>query len=82
MTHHQRQFRPDPAAPPLSGREPGSGLGGDIAAQLAAHPLDRNAAIACILSASEGWRDAAARLGGAFAPEGVRNPWLTSDEEQ
>ena len=28
---------------------------------------ERQAAIACLLSASEGWRDAVARLGGAFA---------------
>jgi len=30
---------------------------------------DRQAAIACLLSASEGWRDAAERLRGAFAED-------------
>jgi hypothetical protein len=34
-------------------------------AQLSAR--DRQAAIACYLSASEGWRNASQRLGGAFA---------------
>ncbi len=29
---------------------------------------DRQIAIACYLSASEGWRNASHRLGGAFAP--------------
>jgi hypothetical protein len=32
---------------------------------------DRQAAIACLLSASEGWREAVDRLGGAFADGGT-----------
>ena len=32
---------------------------------------ERQAAIACLLSASEGWRKAAERLGGAFAENGT-----------
>ena len=34
---------------------------------------ERQAAIACFLSASEGWRAAAARLGGAFAEGGTKS---------
>jgi len=37
---------------------------GDLAAA-----RDRQAAIACLLSASEGWREAVDRLGGAFADD-------------
>ena len=37
---------------------------------------ERQAAIACLLSASEGWRKAATRLGGAFA-EGKAKTVLT-----
>jgi len=33
---------------------------------------ERQAAIACLLSASEGWRDALARFGGAFAEGGTK----------
>ena len=33
---------------------------------------DRQAAIACLLSASEGWRDAVERLRGAFAELGPK----------
>jgi hypothetical protein len=33
---------------------------------------DRQAAIACLLSASEGWRKAAKQLGGAFAEGATR----------
>ena len=32
---------------------------------------DRQAAIACLLSASEGWREAIDRIGGAFADGGT-----------
>ena len=39
---------------------------GDLASDRA-----RQAAIACLLSASEGWRDAVERLGGAFAEHGT-----------
>jgi hypothetical protein len=42
---------------------------------------ERQAAIACLLSASEGWRAAAERLGGAFA-EGSRKAGLTSGKEK
>ena len=49
----------------------------ELLAALAARPAcegsDRQAAIACYLSASEGWRDAAALLGGAFAGRGPGN---------
>ena len=34
---------------------------------------ERQAAIACLLSASEGWRDAIERLGGAFASSSARS---------
>ena len=34
---------------------------------------ERQAAIACLLSASEGWREAAERLRGAFAEDGTRS---------
>ena len=37
-----------------------------------ANDRERQAAIACLLSASEGWRNAAKRLGGAFAEGGMR----------
>jgi hypothetical protein len=37
-----------------------------------ANDRERQAAIACLLSASEGWRKAAKRLGGAFAENGTR----------
>ena len=33
---------------------------------------ERQAAIACLLSASEGWRDAVERLRGAFAEQGTK----------
>jgi len=42
---------------------------------------ERQAAIACLLSASEGWRDAVEQLGGAFA-EVVRRRGLTGDKER
>ena len=35
---------------------------------------DRQAAIACYLSASEGWRNASHSLGGAFAGEALAKP--------
>jgi hypothetical protein len=37
-----------------------------------ANDRERQAAIACLLSASEGWRNAAKRLGGAFAEGGTK----------
>ena len=42
---------------------------------------ERHAAIACLLSASEGWRDAVEQLGGAFA-EVVRQRRLTGSKER
>ena len=42
---------------------------------------ERQAAIACLLSASEGWRDAVGQLGGAFA-EVVRQRGLTGDKDR
>ena len=41
----------------------------------------RQEAIACYLSASEGWRDAAQRLRGAFADAAARSG-LTTDKDQ
>ena len=42
---------------------------------------ERQAAIACLLSASEGWRDAVGQLGGAFA-EVVRQRGLTGGKDR
>ena len=42
---------------------------------------ERQAAIACLLSASEGWRDAVGRLGGAFA-EGPTKAGLTDGKDK
>lgn len=42
---------------------------------------ERQAAIACLLSASEGWRKAAKQLGGAFADE-AKKAGLTDDKER
>jgi len=42
---------------------------------------ERQAAIACLLSASEGWRDAVGQLGGAFA-EVVRQRGLTDGKDR
>ena len=47
----------------------------------AASEQERQAAIACLLSASEGWRDAVGRLGGAFAKEG-RKTGLTDGKDR
>lgn len=46
-----------------------------------AHDRERQALVARLLSASDGWRDAAERLGGAFAEEG-RKPGLTSGKDK
>jgi hypothetical protein len=47
---------------------------------------DRQAAIACYLSASEGWRNASQRLGGAFASRahagGTRRTGLSAGKEE
>ena len=42
---------------------------------------DRQAAIACLLSASDGWRDAVERLGGAFA-DGRTRTGLTDGQDK
>ncbi len=42
---------------------------------------ERQAAIACLLSASEGWREAAERLRGAFATDVTRSG-LTSGKDK
>ena len=42
---------------------------------------ERQAAIACLLSASEGWRKAAKQLGGAFA-QGSAKTGLTDEQER
>ena len=44
------------------------------------HSADRREAIARCLSGSDGWREAAARLGGAFAHPG-KAAGLTDDKE-
>ena len=41
---------------------------------------ERQDAIACYLSASEGWRDAKGRLKGTFA-SAVRASWLTDNKD-
>ncbi|MCL6698420.1 hypothetical protein LZ496_06440 [Sphingomonas sp. NSE70-1] len=41
---------------------------------------ERQEAIACFLSASEGWMDAKSRLKGTFA-SAVKPSWLTSDKD-
>lgn len=41
----------------------------------------RQAAIACLLSASEGWRKAAKQLGGAFA-DAAQKTGLTDEQER
>ena len=41
---------------------------------------ERQEAIACFLSASEGWRDAKSRLKGTFT-SAVKPSWLTGDKE-
>jgi len=40
-----------------------------LAARAEARSRERQDAIACFLSGSDGWQDALALLGGAFAPE-------------
>jgi hypothetical protein len=62
LARHERDFRTDAEAPLslnelLALLESGAELEGRT----------REDAIACYLSASEGWRDAVKRLGGAFA---------------
>ena len=42
-----------------------------MSAQGGVTATDRQQAIACVLSASEGWREALALLGGAFAGDGA-----------
>ena len=42
---------------------------------------ERQALVACLLSASEGWRNAARRLGGAFADAAARTE-LTDEKDK
>ena len=65
LSRHERDFR-DSVDAPLSLEEivallRGEGDGDDRA---------RQHAIACYLSAGDGWRDAVKQLGGTFAPKG------------
>ena len=69
LAHQQREFRAATDGP-LSLAELIALLGESTALT----ERDRQEAIACYLSASEGWTDAARRLGGAFAAEaGLRD---------
>lgn len=52
-----------------------------LASAESAADRERQAAIACLLSASEGWRDACQRLGGAFA-EGGTTTGLTDGKDK
>jgi hypothetical protein len=42
---------------------------------------ERQAAVACLLSASEGWRQAAERLRGAFAEDATRSGLTASKDK-
>jgi hypothetical protein len=64
LARHERNFRTDAEAP-LSLNE----LFALIADGAEGEGRSREDAIACYLSASEGWRDAAKRIGGAFAED-------------
>ena len=64
MARHERDFRIDAEAP-LSLNELLALLGNGAEGE----PASREDAIACYLSASEGWRDAMKKLGGAFADD-------------
>ena len=65
MARHEGNFRAKAEAP-LGLNE----LLDVLASMEDGEPAARNDAIACALSASEGWQDAVKRLGGAFAEEG------------
>jgi hypothetical protein len=52
-----------------------------LASAESASDRQRQAAIACLLSASEGWRDAVARFGGAFAG-GTTKAGLTDGKDK
>ena len=52
-----------------------------LARNESASDRERQAAIACLLSASEGWREAVERLGGAFA-EGAKTTGLTGGKDK
>ena len=64
MARHEGDFR-ESAEEPLSLNE----LLALLASLEEGDVRSRNDAIACALSASEGWQDAVRRLGGAFAEE-------------
>jgi hypothetical protein len=64
LARHEGNFRPDAEAP----------LGLDellaiLASVERGEALSRDDAIACALSASDGWQEAVKRLGGAFADD-------------
>jgi hypothetical protein len=64
LARHERDFRIDADAPlSLSELVALLGNGGEDVSR------SREDAIACYLSASEGWRDAVKKLGGAFAED-------------
>ena len=52
-----------------------------LGAQSTIAARDRQRAIACYLSGSEGWRDALDLLGGAFADEGPQDRLKSGQEE-
>ena len=52
-----------------------------LASADSASDRERQQAIACLLSASEGWRDAVARVRGAFA-EGAAKTGLTDGKDK
>jgi hypothetical protein len=65
LARHEGNFRPD-AEEPLSIDE----LLALLASVERGEAISREDTIACALSASEGWREAVKRLGGAFAASG------------
>ena len=65
MSRHEGDFRKNVEAP-LSLEQLIALLGGETEGDDRA----RQKAIACYLSAGDGWRDAVKQLGGAFAPQG------------
>lgn len=53
-----------------------------MGAQANITPRDRQNAIACFLSAGEGWRDALDVIGGAFAPPDLDSAGLRATKEE
>ena len=75
LARHEKDFEPAAEAR-LDLKE----LLGSLRQPHAAKPGNRREAIAQCLSASDGWRDAAARVGGAFAP--INAPSAVTDDEE